>query len=111
MDVSELEMKAENDSTRLLSLIGSGDQQGLAEYVNCLTRTDLAWMVLSLGNGLLMQESENGDLHVKVGILSQDNEALENANISLFADRAALTAKLGEWRGIMTAPQRRKVAA
>lgn len=111
MDVTELEVKAEKDSTRLLSLIGSGDQVGLAEYVNELTRTELAWMVLSLGNGLLMQESENGDLHLRVGILSQENGRLDNANIALFADRSKLMGKLDEWRSVLTAPQRKKVAA
>lgn len=101
MNLTDVEATAEEQSGRILDLIEGGRRGELHEFMNGLTRSELAWVVLALAQGLLVQESENGRLHVQNGVLRQQNETLDTANVSLFRERRDLLDRVKELRGIL----------
>lgn len=110
MEVQALEDQAEQNASRVLALIQSGQREGVHEFINGLDRSQLAWVVLSLANGLLFQESENGSLHLRVGVLTQQNETYDVANQKLFAERRKLSERVDELRGILYQRDQKRAA-
>ncbi|KAM9863112.1 hypothetical protein ACI1US_00997 [Leucobacter sp. BZR 635] len=101
MELEPLEDLAEAHSTNVLERIRAGDAEGLRSFVDGRTRQELAWMVLSLGNGLVMLEHENGGLARKLRVLGEQNRTLDTANVSLFAEKSDLLDRNEELRDIL----------
>ncbi|KUF05676.1 hypothetical protein [Leucobacter sp. G161] len=101
MDIEHLEDLAEAHSTEALDGIHSGDAEGLREFIDGRTRHELAWMVLSLGNCLVMVEHENVGLARKLRVLGEQNGVLDTANVSLFAEKRDLLERNEELRDIL----------
>lgn len=98
--VTVLEEQAAEHSHRILDLMSSGRREELATFMDGLTRSDLAWVVLAVGQALLEQEARCDELEVRCGILTAQNRTLEEGNAQLFRERRVLSEKLEEWRRI-----------
>lgn len=100
MELEHMEDLAEAHSTKVLEQIRSGDAEGLRAFVDGRTRQELAWMVLSLGNGFVMLEHENDGLARKLRVLGERNRTLETANATLFAEKRTLLDRNTELRDL-----------
>lgn len=115
MSLTTHEEQAGENASHLLDLIEQGQRSNLATWIDGRTRTELAWMVLALGQGLLDAEGERDRLLVQNGVLRSQNETLDTANANLFREKGELAGKVSELRSILhdrdAARQRRKEAA
>lgn len=116
MNVNDLEDRAGENASRILSHIGTGTRESLVAVVNSMSRQDLAWVAVTLAVEVTRREDECGELTVKHARLFADNEVLENANKSLFQDRRKAVDKIAELREELAAARRqatltRKAAA
>lgn len=109
IDVDRLATAGKLNAAQIVAHAGSGEPEKMHEYINQLSRQDLAWVVLALTAQVLDFEAENGDLYLKVGSLTQQFERAENSNIALFAERRRLTDKVAELRSIIYARQQGRV--
>lgn len=100
-DVQALEDLAEHNASRVLDMIRGGDTDGLRAFIDGRTKQELAWMVLSLGNGYTMLEHRFGAQGEVVRQLQAQAVTLNAANKSLFKDRRTLTEKNAELRAII----------
>ncbi|MCW2287012.1 hypothetical protein EDF60_1663 [Leucobacter luti] len=98
MTLEEMEATADANTAKLLELIEAGQRSNLATWMDGRDRTELAWMVLALGNGLLQHEREADRLVLQNAILTRQNETLEVANKQLFAERTDLIGRVKELR-------------
>ena len=103
MSLTTREEQAGENAAHLLALIEQGQRSNLATWVDGRTRTELAWMVLALGQGLLEAESERDRLLLQNGVLRSQNETLDTANANLFREKGELAGKVSELRSILDA--------
>lgn len=114
MSLTAHEEQAGENAARLLNLIEQGQRSNLAAWIDGRTRSELAWMVLALGQGLLEAEAERDRLIVSTAVLRRQNETLDTANGALFQEKRGLAEKVAELRSILDAraatKQRREAA-
>lgn len=102
-EIAEAEIQAGENAAHLLTLIEQGQRSNLATWVDGRTRTELAWMVLALGQGLLEAESERDRLIVSHAVLRRQNETLDTANEALFHEKRELSERVSQLRSILDA--------
>ncbi|GAA1328951.1 hypothetical protein ACFSWE_16520 [Leucobacter albus] len=108
MTLSERELAAEELASRIIDSVNAGDTANNVQLVSSCPPADYPVLVLTLAGYVAAQEADNDRLHLRLGALTAQNETLETANASLFAEKRALLDRNTELRGLMN---RRAAAA
>ena len=100
MNVSERELAAEELAARIIDSVNAGDTANNVRLVNSCPPADYPVLVLTLAGYVAAQEADNDRLHLRLGVLIAQNEILETANATLFAEKRALLDRNTELRDL-----------
>ena len=101
MTLSDRELAAELLAAQIIDSVNAGDVDGNVRLAASCPPDDFPVLVLTLAGYVAAQEADNDDLHVRVGVLTAQNEVLETANASLFAEKRDLLDRNAELRDLM----------
>lgn len=101
MNLSDRELAAEELAARIIDSVNAGDTARNVQLVNSCPPEDYPVLVLTLAGYVAAQEADNDRLHLRLGVLTAQNETLENANAALFAEKRTLLDRNTELRDLM----------